>query len=283
MESNKQGEDNSKISEFTKASKAISDHKEHIKNEVISCSVDLKMNHYDLKLKILHNLEAMIKSRLPILDGEKGTDYKKYKERLENLTKNAEKELESLDTYFKSICDGKLNIFDNNLKHIQKLQHLEKKNFDIEMLKERKLQEQSELLKEIRRVKFKNEGLLTLHSKNKEAKKQRDESQKLIEDFQAKYITKLGNFVEIYEDLKGSEFELDLHEDDDQHHPEKSHTFGTSMHDKGGSYETETDKELRSIMQETDFLLEHQTCDTSNFESADQAINYYIDVWETKF
>lgn len=199
-----------------------------------------------------------------------------------SVNKEAEEELKAIKTNFKQIWDKEMVVFDRNLKILQKFEESESKNQSIDLLKHRKYLEQCELIKEIKRTSFKNEQLKVLSAKLKDLKKNRANSEAVIESFKDKYLAKLEEYIEIYNDLENNHFEFEFDEDTQEDNPPSASILGSNMHidEHHNDYKPTLFEKWMDIM---DQKIQLQILDSDMMASTKDRINYYIDALEKKY
>jgi hypothetical protein len=259
-------------------SKPIHDFHEDVKCKLLNCTNDLYLDHYELKKKLLDSFEKAIKSRISCQKVPKTAE--KFDKIFEKNYINTEKELCNQSFDLNQICYNHSEIFDENLKIVEKLVNHENKNYDKEMFKNTQLVKMKDLIAQIKRTRFKNGLLKSLTIKIDEYKERQSLSKEVIDTFQTNNLTKLTEYLNIYEDLRQSNFEFDEEDDIKQDPP--------SILQQTNDYETndnssDANNELYQIYTEIDTTIKMQSIKNTDSIPPSEAISYYADSWDAQF
>ena len=138
---------------------------------------------------------------------------------------------------------------------------------------------------ELKKQRFQTQIYKALLDKKKALKNITEDSQKVIEDFKNDYFEKLSPYIEIYQELENDKFEKDVenNENDQEDSMEESSIFQKTNRDNKLSGKNGMKEGFLKILNEFDQMTSLPLSQTPSFANPSEAINYYADIWETKY
>ncbi|CAI2379003.1 unnamed protein product [Moneuplotes crassus] len=234
--------------------KRVSEFREEAKAKFLQASNSLKVDKINLEKKVLERLKNKCKQRL-----EK-VDYKLF----DKLISDKHEEIEAPQTIFQSVCQRELDKLDSDSENISKLKKVYDKNEKLQFIRKKKLNEQIEKIRELKKQRFITQVYKSLLDKMKAHSESKEESSRKLSEFREKYLNSLNSNFGIFKDLEEQDFILD----------------GSS---KEAQVRQTANSEIQSILEQMDVATSLNYSESPEFKSPSEGINYYLQVWNSTY